>query len=163
MISKNDIEAVIEELIAKLKSSTTYTVEDAEKLKNALVVRDYLDKKEIDGNFIIVGNEKTILSSMTIDYKWDSLTNMANRLCSSPFNVIFLTNNKFYLTNYLVYTIPYYESKGGKTLQVGIQLLFSNSINPAVCFSKVLYYLDLFRYSSIIDVLDECIQRIKFD
>ena len=163
MISKNDIEAVIEELIAKLKSSTTYTVEDAEKLKNALVVRDYLDKKEIDGNFIIVGNEKTILSSMTIDYKWDSLTNMANRLCSSPFNVIFLTNNKFYLTNYLVYTIPYYESKGGKTLQVGIQLLFSNSINPAVCFSKVLYYLNLFRYSSIIDVLDECIQRIKFD
>ena len=100
---------------------------------------------------------------MTIDYKWDSLTNMANRLCSNPFNVIFLTNNKFYLTNYLVYTIPYYESKGGKTLQVGVQLLFSNSINPSVCFSKVLYYLDLFRYSSIIDVLDECIQHIKFD
>ena len=163
MISKNDIEAVIEELIAKLKSSTTYTVEDAEKLKNALVVRDYLDKKEIDGNFIIVGNEKAILSSMTIDYKWDSLTNMANRLCSNPFSVIFLTNNKLYLTNYLVYTIPWYESNGGKTLQVGIQLLFSNSINPAVCFSKVLYYLDLFRYSSIIDVLDECIQSIKFD
>lgn len=163
MITEDDIETVIEELIAKLKSSTTYAVEDAEKLKNALIVRDYLDKKEIDGNFIIVGNEKRILSSMTIDYKWDSLTNMANRLCSNPFNVIFLTNNKFYLTNYLVYTIPYYESKGGKTLQVGIQLLFSNSINPAVCFSKVLYYLDLFRYSSIIDVLDECIQRIKFD
>ena len=163
MISKNDIEAVIEELIDKLKSSTTYAVEDAEKLKNALIVRDYLDKKEIDGNFIIVGNEKDILSSMTIDYKWDSLTNMANRLCSNPFNVIFLTNNKFYLTNYLVYTIPYYESKGGKTLQVGIQLLFSNIINPSVCFCKVLYYLDLFRYSSIIDVLNECIQRIKFD
>ena len=99
---------------------------------------------------------------MAIDYKWDSLTNMA-RLCSNPFNVIFLTNNKLYLTNYLVYTIPYYESKGGKTLQVGIQLLFSNIINPSVCFCKVLYYLDLFRYSSIIDVLDECIQRIKFD
>ena len=33
MISKNDIEAVIEELIAKLKSSTTYSVENAEKLK----------------------------------------------------------------------------------------------------------------------------------
>ena len=163
MISKNDIEAVIEELIAKLKSSTTYIVEDDEKLKNALIVRDYLDKKEIDGNFIIVGNEKAILSSMTIDYKWDSLTNMANRLCSNPFSVIFLTNNKLYLTNYLVYTIPWYESKGGKTLHVGIQLLFSNSINPAVCFSKVLYYLDLFRYSSIIDVLDECIQHIKLD
>ena len=163
MISKDDIEIVIEELIAKLKSSTTYSVEDAEKLKNALIVRDYLDKKEIDGNFIIVGNEKTILSSMTIDYKWDSLTNMANRLCSNPFNVIFLTNNKLYLTNYLVYTIPYYESKGGKTLQTGVQLLFSNIINPSVCFCKVLYYLDLFRYSSIIDVLDECIQRIKFD
>lgn len=166
MISKSDIEEVIEELIAKLKSSTTYTVEDAEKLKNALIVRDYLDKKEIDGNFIIVGgvgNEKAILSSMTIDYRDNSLTNIANRLCSSPFNVIFLTNNKFYLTNYLVYTIPYYESKGGKTLQVGIQLLFSNSINPAVCFCKVLYYPDLFRYSSIIDVLDECIQHIKFD
>ena len=100
---------------------------------------------------------------MTIDYRDNSLPNIANRLCSNPFNVIFLTNNKFYLTNYLVYTIPYYESKGGKTLQVGVQLLFSNSINPAVCFSKVLYYLDLFRYSSIIDVLDECIQRIKFD
>lgn len=163
MITKDDIEVVIEELIDKLKSSTTYAVEDAEKLKNALIVRDYLDKKEIDGNFIIVGNEKDILSSMTIDYKWDSLTNMANRLCSNPFNVIFLTNNKFYLTNYLVYTIPYYESKGGKTLQVGVQLLFSNIINPSVCFCKVLYYLDLFRYSSIIDVLDECIQRIKFD
>lgn len=163
MISKNDIEVVIEELIAKFKSSTTYSVEDAEKLKNALIVRDYLDKKEIDGNFIIVGNEKAILSSMAIDYKWDSLTNMANRLCSNPFNVIFLTNNKFYLTNYLVYTIPYYESKGGKTLQTGVQLLFENIINPSVCFSKVLYYLDLFQYSSIIDVLDECIQRIKFD
>ena len=163
MITKDDIEVVIEELIDKLKSSTTYAVEDAEKLKNALIVRDYLDKKEIDGNFIIVGNEKDILSSMTIDYKWNSLTNMANRLCSNPFNVIFLTNNKFYLTNYLVYTIPYYESKGGKTLQVGVQLLFSNIINPSVCFSKVLYYLDLFRYSSIIDVLDECIQHIKFD
>ena len=166
MISKNDIEVVIEELIAKLKSSTTYTVEDAEKLKNALIVRDYLDKKEIDGNFIIVvgeGNEKHILSSMTIDYRNNSLTNIANRLCSNPFNVIFLTNNKLYLTNYLVYTIPWYESNGGKTLQTGIQLLFSNSINPAVCFSKVLYYLDLFRYSSIIDVLDECIQHIKFD
>ena len=163
MITKDDIEVVIEELIDKLKSSTTYSVEDAEKLKNALIVRDYLDKKEIDGNFIIVGNEKDIISSMTIDYKWDSLTNMANRLCSNPFNVIFLTNNKFYLTNYLVYTIPYYESKGGKTLQVGVQLLFSNIINPSVCFCKVLYYLDLFRYSSIIDVLDECIQRIKFD
>ena len=162
MISKSDIEAVIEELIAKLKSSTTYTVEDAEKLKNALIVRDYLDKKEIDGNFIIVGNEKAILSARTIDYKWDSLTNMANRLCSNPFNVIFLTNNKFYLTNYLVYTIPYYESKGGKTLQVGIQLLFSNSINPAVCFCKVLYYQDLVEYSSIIDVVDEFTQRIKF-
>ena len=160
MITKDDIETVIEELIAKLKSSTTYSVEDAEKLKNALIVRDYLDKKEIDSNFIIVGNEKAILSSMT---KWDSLTNMANRLCSNPFSVIFLTNNKLYLTNYLVYTIPYYESKGGKTLQVGVQLLFSNSINPSVCFSKVLYYLDLFRYSSIIDVLDECIQHIKFD
>lgn len=35
MITKDDIEVVIEELIAKLKSSTTYTVEDAEKLKNA--------------------------------------------------------------------------------------------------------------------------------
>ena len=99
---------------------------------------------------------------MTIDYKWDSLTNMANRLCSNPFNVIFLTNNKFYLTNYLVYTIPYYESKGGKTLQVGIQLLFSNSINPAVWFCKVLYYQDLVEYSSIIDVVDEFTQRIKF-
>ena len=163
MITKDDIEVVIEELIAKFKSSTTYSVEDAEKLKNALIVRDYLDKKEIDGNFIIVGNEKDILSSMTIDYKWDSLTNMANRLCSNPFNVIFLTNNKLYLTNYLVYTIPYYESKGGKTLQVGVQLLFSNIINPSVCFCKVLYYLDLFRYSSIINVLNECIQRIKFD
>ena len=166
MISKYDIEAVIEELIAKLKSSTTYSVENAEKLKNALIARDYLDKKEIDGNFIIVGgvgNEKHILSSMTIDYRDNSLPNIANRLCSNPFNAIFLTNNKFYLTNYLVYTIPYYESKGGKTLQVGIQLLFSNSINPAVCFSKVLYYLDLFRYSSIIDALDECIQHIKLD
>ena len=30
MISKSDIKAVIEELIAKLKSSTTYSVEDAE-------------------------------------------------------------------------------------------------------------------------------------
>ena len=100
---------------------------------------------------------------MTIDYRCNSLPNIANRLCSNPFNVIFLTNNKFYLTNYLVYTIPWYESKGGKTLQRGVQLLFSNSINPAVCFSKVLYYLDLFRYSSIIDVLDECIQHIKFD
>ena len=163
MISKSDIEVVIEELIAKLKSSTTYTVEDAEKLKNALVVRDYLDKKEIDGNFIIVGNEKTILSSMTIDYRDTSLPNIANRLCSNPFNVIFLTNNKFYLTNYLVYTIPWYESKGGKTLQTGVQLLFENIINPSVCFSKVLYYPDLVEYSSIIDVLDKCIQRIKFD
>ena len=36
MISKNDIEAVIEELIAKLKSSTTYSVEDAEKLKKCI-------------------------------------------------------------------------------------------------------------------------------
>lgn len=163
MISKDDIKVVIEELIAKLKSSTTYTVEDAEKLKNALIVRDYLDKKEIDGNFIIVGNEKAILSSMTIDYRNNSLHNIANRLCSNPFNVIFLTNNKFYLTNYLVYTIPWYELKGGKTLQTGVQLLFSNSINPSVCFSKVLYYLDLVEYSSIIDVLDECIQSIKFD
>lgn len=163
MISKDDIKVVIEELIAKLKSSTTYTVEDAEKLKNALIVRDYLDKKEIDGNFIIVGNEKAILSSMTIDYRCNSLPNIANRLCSNPFNVIFLTNNKLYLTNYLVYTIPWYESKGGKTLQTGVQLLFSNSINPSVCFSKVLYYLDLVEYSSIIDVLDECIQSIKFD
>ena len=100
---------------------------------------------------------------MTIDYRDNSLPNIANRLCSNPFSVIFITNNKLYLTNYLVYTIPYYESKGGKTLQVGVQLLFSNSINPSVCFSKVLYYLDLFRYSSIIDVLDECIHRIKFD
>ena len=163
MISKDDIKVVIEELIAKLKSSTTYTVEDTEKLKNALIVRDYLDKKEIDGNFIIVGNEKDILSSMTIDYRCSSLPNIANRLCSNPFNVIFLTNNKLYLANYLVYTIPWYESKGGKTLQTGVQLLFSNSINPSVCFSKVLYYLDLVEYSSIIDVLDECIQRIKFD
>lgn len=163
MISKDDIKVVIEELIAKLKSSTTYTVEDTEKLKNALIVRDYLDKKEIDGNFIIVGNEKAILSSMTIDYRCSSLPNIANRLCSNPFNVIFLTNNKLYLANYLVYTIPWYESKGGKTLQTGVQLLFSNSINPSVCFSKVLYYLDLVEYSSIIDVLDECIQRIKFD
>ena len=148
MITKDDIKVVIEELIAKLKSSTTYTVEDAEKLKNAL---------------IIVGNEKAILSSMSIDYRDNSLPNIANRLCSNPFNVIFLTNNKFYLANYLVYTIPWYESKGGKTLQTGVQLLFSNSINPSVCFSKVLYYLDLVEYSSIIDVLDECIQRIKFD
>lgn len=166
MITKDDIEVVIEDLIAKLKSSTTYTVEDAEKLKNALIVRDYLDKKEIDGNFIIVGNEgneKHILSSMTIDYRDNSLPNIANRLCSNPFNVIFLTNNKLYLTNYLVYTIPWYESNGGKTLQTGVQLLFSNSIDPSVCFSKVLYYLDLVEYSSIIDVLDECIQRIKFD
>lgn len=163
MISKDDIKVVIEELIAKLKSSTTYTVEDTEKLKNALIVRDYLDKKEIDGNFIIVGNEKAILSSMTIDYRCSSLPNIANRLCSNPFNVIFLTNNKLYLANYLVYTIPWYESNGGKTLQTGVQLLFSNSINPSVCFSKVLYYLDLVEYSSIIDVLDECIQRIKFD
>lgn len=138
-------------------------MEDAEKLKNALIVRDYLDKKEIDGNFIIVGNEKAILSSMAIDYRCNSLPNIANRLCSNPFNVIFLTNNKLYLANYLVYTIPWYESKGGKTLQTGVQLLFSNSINPSVCFSKVLYYLDLVEYSSIIDVLDECIQRIKFD
>ena len=163
MITKDDIEAVIEELIAKLKSSTTYTVEDAEKLKNALIVRDYLDKKEIDGNFIIVGNEKRILPSMTIDYRDNSLPNIAKRLCSNPFNVIFLTNNKLYLTNYLVYTIPWYESKGGKTLQTGVQLLFSNIINPSVCFCKVLYYPDLVEYSSIIDVLDECIQRIKFD
>lgn len=163
MISKDDIKTDIERLIAKLKSSTTYTVEDAEKLKNALIVRDYLDKKEIDSNFIIVGNEKAILSSMAIDYRDNSLHNIANRLCSNPFNVIFLTNNKFYLTNYLVYTIPWYESKGGKTLQTGVQLLFSNSINPSVCFCKVLYYLDLVEYSSIIDVLDECIQRIKFD
>ena len=163
MITKDDIEAVIEELIAKLKSSTTYTVEDAEKLKNALIVRDYLDEKEIDGNFIIVGNEKAILSSMTIDYRDNSLPNIANRLCSNPFSVIFLTNNKLYLTNYLIYTIPWYESKGGKTLQTGVQLLFSNIINPSVCFCKVLYYLDLVEYSSIIDVLDECIQRIKFD
>lgn len=163
MISKSDIKAVIEELIAKLKSSTTYSVEDAEKLKNALIVRDYLDKKEIDGNFIIVGNEKAILPSMTIDYRDNSLPNIANRLCSNPFNVIFLTNNKFYLTNYLVYIIPWYQSAGGKTLQTGVQLLFSNSIDPSVCFCKVLYYLDLVEYSSIIDVLDECIQRIKFD
>lgn len=165
MISKDDIEVVIEELITKLKSSTTYAVEDAEKLKNALIVRDYLDKKEIDGNFIIVGNEgneKAILSSMTIDYRDNSLPNIANRLCSNPFNVIFLTSNKLYLTNYLVYTIPWYESHGGKTLQTGIQLLFSNIINPSVCFcSKVLYYLDLVEYPSIIDVLDECISRIK--
>ncbi len=163
MISKDDIKTDIERLIAKLKSSTTYTVEDAEKLKNALIVRDYLDKKEIDSNFIIVGNEKAILSSMAIDYRDNSLHNIANRLCSNPFNVIFLTNNKLYLANYLVYTIPWYESKGGKTLQTGVQLLFSNSINPSVCFSKVLYYLDLVEYSSIIDALDECIQRIKFD
>lgn len=163
MISKDDIKTDIERLIAKLKSSTTYTVEDAEKLKNALIVRDYLDKKEIDSNFIIVGNEKAILSSMAIDYRDNSLHNIANRLCSNPFNVIFLTNNKLYLANYLVYTIPWYESKGGKWLQVGVQLLFSNSINPSVCFSKVLYYLDLIEYSSIIDVLDECIQSIKFD
>nr|DAK04338.1 MAG TPA: hypothetical protein [Caudoviricetes sp.] len=166
MISKDGIKTDIERLIAKLKSSTTYSVEDAEKLKNALIVRDYLDKKEINGNFIIVGNEgneKAILSSMTIDYRDNSLHNIANRLCSNPFNVIFLTNNKLYLANYLVYTIPWYESKGGKTLQTGVQLLFSNSINPSVCFSKVLYYLDLIEYSSIIDVLDECIQRIKFD
>lgn len=163
MISKDDIEAVIEELIAKLKSSTTYTVEDAEKLKNALIVRDYLDKKEIDGNFIIVGNEKAILSSMTIDYRDNSLTNIAKRLCSNPFSVIFLSNNKLYLTNYLVYTIPWYELKGGKTLQTGVQLLFSNIINPSVCFCKVLYYQDLVEYSSIIDVVDEFTQRIKFD
>ena len=163
MISKDDIKVVIEELIAKLKSSTTYTVEDAEKLKNALIVRDYLDKKEIDGNFIIVGNEKAMLSSMTIDYRDNSLHNIANRLCSNPFNVIFLTNNKLYLANYLVYTIPWYESNGGKWLQTGVQLLFSNSIDPSVCVSKVLYYLDLVEYSSIIDALDECIQRIKFD
>lgn len=161
MISKDDIKIVIEELIAKLKSSTTYTVEDAEKLKNALIVRDYLDKKEIDSNFIIVGNEKAILSSMAIDYRCNSLPNIANRLCSNPFNVIFLTNNKLYLANYLVYTIPWYESKGGKTLQTGVQLLFSNSINPSVCFSKVLYYLDLVEYSSIIDVLDECTQKFN--
>ena len=166
MITKDDIEVVIEELIDKLKSSTTYTVEDAEKLKNALIVRDYLDKKEIDGNFIIVGgegNEKHILSSMTIDYRCNSLPNIAKRLCSNPFSVIFLTNNKLYLTNYLVYTIPWYELNGGKTIQTGVQLLFSNIINPSVCFCKVLYYLDLVEYSSIIDVLDECIQRIKFD
>lgn len=166
MITKDDIGVVIEELIAKLKSSTTYTVEDAEKLKNALIVRDYLDKKEIDGNFIIVGgegNEKAILSSMTIDYRCNSLPNIANRLCSNPFSAIFLTNNKLYLTNYLVYTIPWYESNGGKTLQTGVQLLFSNIINPSVCFCKVLYYQDLVEYSSIIDVLDKCIQRIKFD
>ena len=104
-----------------------------------------------------------ILSSMTIDYRDNSLTNIANRLCSNPFNVIFLTNNKLYLTSYLVYTIPWYELKGGKTLQTGVQLLFRNSINPSVCFCKVLYYLDLVEYPSIIDVLDECIQRIKFD
>lgn len=163
MISKDDIKTDIERLIAKLKSSTTYTVEDAEKLKNVLIVRDYLDKKEIDGNFIIVGNEKAMLSSMTIDYRDNSLHNIANRLCSNPFNVIFLTNNKLYLANYLVYTIPWYESNGGKWLQTGVQLLFSNSIDPSVCFSKVLYYLDLVEYSSIIDALDECIQRIKFD
>ena len=163
MISKSDIKAVIEELIAKLKSSTTYSVEDAEKLKNALIVRDYLDKKEIDGNFIIVGDEKRIIPSMIIDYRCNSLPNIANRLCSNPFNVIFLTNNKLYLTSYLVYTIPWYELKGGKTLQTGVQLLFRNSINPSVCFCKVLYYLDLVEYPSIIDVLDECIQRIKFD
>ena len=166
MISKSDIEVVIEELIAKLKSSTTYSVEDAEKLKNALIVRDYLDKKEIDGNFIIVGgegNEKHILSSITIDYRDNSLPNIANRLCSNPFSVIFLTNNKLYLTNYLVYTIPWYESKGGKILQTGIQLLFSNIINPSVCFCKVLYYQDLVEYSSIIDVVYEFTQRIKFD
>lgn len=161
MISKDDIKIVIEELIAKLKSSTTYTVEDAEKLKNALIVRDYLDKKEIDSNFIIVGNEKAILSSMTIDYRDNSLHNIANRLCSNPFNVIFLTNNKLYLANYLVYTIPWYESKGGKTLQTGVQLLFSNNINPSVCFCKVLCYLDLVEYSSIIDVLDECTQKFN--
>lgn len=164
MITKDDIEVVIEELIAKLKSSTTYTVKDAEKLKNALIVRDYLDKKEIDGNFIIVeneGNEKAILSSMTIDYRDNSLPNIANRLCSNPFNIIILTNNKFYLTNYLVYIIPWYQSAGGKTLQTGVQLLFSNIINPSVCFCKVLYYLDLVEYPSIIDVLDECISRIK--
>ena len=163
MITKDDIEAVIEELIAKLKSSTTYSVEDAEKLKNALIVRDYLNKKEIDGNFINVGNEKAILSSMTIDNRDNSLPNIANRLCSNPFSVIFLTNNKLYLTNYLVYTIPWYESNGGKTLQTGVQLLFSNSINPSVCFCKVLYYQDLVEYSSIIDVVDEFTQRIKFD
>lgn len=161
MITKDDIKVVIEELIAKLKSSTTYTVEDAEKLKNALIVRDYLDKKEIDGNFIIVGDEKRIIPSMTIDYRCNSLPNIAKRLCSNPFSVIFLTNNKLYLTNYLVYTIPWYESNGGKTLQTGVQLLFENIINPSVCFCKVLYYLDLVEYPSIIDVLDECISRIK--
>lgn len=100
---------------------------------------------------------------MTIDYRCNSLPNIAKRLCSNPFSVIFLTNNKLYLTNYLVYIIPWYESNGGKWLQTGVQLLFSNSINPSVCFSKVLYYLDLVEYSSIIDALDECIQRIKFD
>lgn len=163
MITKDDIEAVIEEIIAKLKSSTTYTVEDAEKLKNALIVRDYLDKKEIDGNFIIVGDEKRIIPSMTIDYRYNSLPNIAKRLCSNPFSVIFLTNNKLYLTNYLVYTIPWYESNGGKTLQTGVQLLFSNIINPSVCFCKVLYYQDLVEYSSIIDAVDEFTQRIKFD
>lgn len=161
MITKDDIEVVIEDLIAKLKSSTTYTVEDAEKLKNALIVRDYLDKKEIDGNFIIVGDEKRIIPSMTIDYRCNSLPNIAKRLYSNPFSVIFLTNNKLYLTNYLVYTIPWYESNGGKTLQTGVQLLFENIINPSVCFCKVLYYLDLVEYPSIIDVLDECISRIK--
>lgn len=112
-----------------------------EKLKNALIVRDYLDKKEIDSNFIIVGNEKAILSSMTIDYRDNSLPNIAKRLCSNPFSVI--TNNKLYLANYLVYTIPWYESNGGKTLQTWVQLLFSNIINPSVRFCKVLYYQDL--------------------
>lgn len=85
---------------------------------------------------------------MTIDYRDNSLPNIANRL---------------YLTNYLVYTIPWYESNGGKTLQTGVQLLFSNIINPSVYFCKVLYYLDLVEYSSIIDIVDEFTRSIKFD
>ena len=100
---------------------------------------------------------------MTIDYRDNSLPNIAKRLCSNPFSVIFLTNNKLYLTNYLVYTIPWYESNGGKTLQTWVQLLFSNIINPSVCFCKVLYYPDLVEYSSIIGVVDEFTQSIKFD
>ena len=36
-------------------------------------------------------------------------------------------------------------------------------LTPSVCFCKVLYYPDLVEYSSIIDVVDEFTQRIKFD
>lgn len=91
---------------------------------------------------------------MTIDYRDNSLPNIANRLCSNPFSVIFLTNNKLYLTNYLVYTIPWYESNGGKPYRQ-VYNYYLVIVLTYQFVSVVLYYLDLVEYSSIIDVVDE--------